>query len=214
MPDSQPRILLADDHSVIRTGLKYLLARNFPMPEVQEVESCGDLMETLGEKDFSHLILDLQLGDCNSLEVLPGILREYPRMYVLIYTMSSEEIFGRRLIQMGAHGFLSKEAEEKTVVKALRRFLIQGSYLGEHLSAQLNDEQEFPEPSNNPFDQLSDREMTVLLYLLKGHRVKEISNKLDLGISTIATYKVRLFEKLGVNNLADMHRLADIYHIG
>ncbi len=214
MPDSQPRILLADDHSVIRTGLKYLLARYFPMPEVQEVESCFDLMETLEEKDFSHLILDLQLGDCNSLEILPDIFRKYPRIYVLIYTMSSEEIFGRRLIQMGAHGFLSKEAEEKTVIKALRRFLIQGSYLGENLSAQLNDEQEFPEPSNNPFDQLSDREMTVLIYLLKGHRVKEISNKLDLGISTIATYKVRLFEKLGVNNLADMHRLADIYHIG
>jgi len=208
------RILLADDHSVIRTGLKYLLARHFPMPKVWEAESCSNLLERLGEQKFTHLILDLQLGDCNSLEILPEILGKHPQMQVLIYTMSPEDIFGRRLILLGVHGFLSKEAEEKTVINALRRFLIQGSYLSENLNTQLKAEQEYTERSNNPFDQLSDREMTVLLYLLKGHRVKEISNKLDLSTSTIATYKVRLFEKLGVSNLADMQRLADIYHIG
>jgi DNA-binding NarL/FixJ family response regulator len=214
MPDPKCRMLIADDHSVIRTGLRYLLEQNVKNLPIAEADSCQGLLRALKDSFFTHLILDLQLGDCNSLEIIPGILRSNPGLRVLVYTMSSEEVFAQRLLNMGVHGFLSKEADEETVSKALDHFLLRGSYLGDSLRQELLLREKQPPASANPFDELSDREMTVLLYLLQGLRVKEISARLDLKMSTIATYKVRIFEKLGVNNLADMQRLADLYHVG
>jgi len=213
MPDSNIRILIADDHAVIRTGLKYLLTRQFGRVETAEADACASLLEALEGEAFTHLILDLQLGDCNSLEVIPDILARYPDLWVLVYTMSPEAVYGKRLVQMGVAGFLSKQEDEQTVLQALHLFLLRRPYLSEDLKLSLLPEGESAVSTTNPFDQLSDREMAVLHYLLQGLRVKEISNKLDLKMSTIATYKVRIFEKLGVDNQADMQRLAETYHI-
>lgn len=213
MPDSNIRILIADDHAVIRTGLKYLLTRQFGRVETAEADACASLLEALEGGAFTHLILDLQLGDRNSLEVIPDILERYPDLWVLVYTMSPEAVYGKRLVQMGVGGFLSKQEDEQTVLKALHLFLLRRPYLSEDLKLSLLPEGQGAAAAANPFDQLSDREMTVLHYLLQGLRVKEISNKLDLRMSTVATYKVRIFEKLGVDNQADMQRLAETYHI-
>lgn len=214
MSNSGIRILIADDHSVIRAGLRYLLTRNFQKLQIAEADACGTMMADLADVPFTHLILDLQLGDCNSIDVIPEIVSQYPELRVLVYTMSPEAIYGKRLVQMGVSGFLSKEEDEQRVVEALDSFLLKGTYLSENLKLSLLPEKGRSGPSANPFEELSDREMSVLLYLLQGLRVKEISNKLGLKISTVATYKVRIFEKLGVDNRADMQRLADIYHIG
>jgi DNA-binding NarL/FixJ family response regulator len=156
----------------------------------------------------------MQLGDCNSMDLIPQILEQYPELHILIYTMSPETIYGKRLIQMGVLGFLSKQEEEETLIRALTNFLKGQPYLSEELKKTLEQDHGRTGPSANPFDQLSEREMMVLRHLLQGMRVKEISNRLDLKMSTVATYKVRIFEKLNVNNLADMHRLADVYHLG
>ena len=211
---SSPRILIADDHAVIRTGLKYLLARHFNDVETGEADACSTLTASLSHEDYTHLILDMQLGDCNSMDLIPQIIEQHPDLMILIYTMSPEAIYGKRLIQMGVLGFLSKQEEEETLIKALTQFLKGQPYLSEELKKTLELEQGRPSSSANPFDQLSEREMMVLHLLLQGLRVKEISNRLDLKMSTVATYKVRIFEKLNVNNLADMHRLADVYHLG
>lgn len=121
---------------------------------------------------------------------------------------------GNDWFKWGVMGFLSKEEEEETLVQALTLFLHGQPYLSEELTQSLGAEQKRNSASTNPFDDLSDRELMVLRFLLQGHRVKEISNRLDLKMSTVATYKVRIFEKLNVNNLADMQRLADVYHLG
>ena len=211
MPKTKYRILIADDHSVIRTGLRYLLDRILPKLAIEEADSCHGLHTVLATQSFTHLILDLQLGDCNSMEVIPTIVEQFPDLRILVYTMASEAAFAQRLVQIGVHGFLSKEADEEIARKALDAFLFRGAYLSDELKLLTR---ENPDKPANPFDELSDREMTVLIYLLQGLRVKEISAKLDLRMSTIATYKVRIFEKLGVNNLADMQRLAELYHLG
>ena len=211
---SSPRILIADDHAVIRTGMKYLLARHFNDVAVGEADACSTLMTEVNKGSYTHIILDMQLGDCNSMDLIPQILEQNPDLSVLIYTMSPEAIYGKRLIQMGVSGFLSKQEEEETLIRALTLFLQGQSYVSEELRKSLEDEHSRNGSSTNPFDDLSEREMMVLRYLLQGLRVKEISNRLDLKMSTVATYKVRIFEKLNVNNLADMHRLADVYHLG
>lgn len=211
---ANPHILIADDHAVIRTGMKYLLARHFHDVETSEADACSTLTTTLRKGNYSHLILDMQLGDCNSMELIPQILEQYPQLHILVYTMSPEPIYGKRLIQMGVLGFLSKQEQEETLIKALKLFLQGHPYLSEELKKIMEQDQGRTAASTSPFDQLSEREMMVLRLLLQGLRVKEISNHLDLKMSTVATYKVRIFEKLNINNLADMHRLADVYHLG
>jgi two-component system invasion response regulator UvrY len=211
---SSARILIADDHAVIRTGMKYLLARHFKDVETGEADACSTLMDSLEKERYTHLILDMQLGDCNSLERIPDILSRFPDVRIMVYTMSPEAIYGKRLLQMGVLSFLSKEEEEATLITALTLFLDGRPFISESLSTALDQDQGRPKASVNPFDDLSEREMAVLRYLLEGLRVKEIANRLDLKMSTVATYKVRIFEKLNVNNVADMHRLADVYHLG
>ena len=213
-PLANPHILIADDHAVIRTGMKYLLARYFIDVETSEADACSTLVTALSTNSYSHLILDMQLGDCNSMELVPQILDQNPDLQILIYTMSPEAIYGKRLIQMGVLGFLSKQEQEETLIKALKLFIKGQPYLSEELKKSLEQDQRRTSLSSSPFDQLSEREMMVLRLLLEGLRVKEISSRLDLKMSTVATYKVRIFEKLNVNNLADMHRLADVYHLG
>lgn len=209
-----PRILIADDHAVIRTGMKYLLARHFNDAVTGEADACSTLIKVLQDGGYTHLILDMQLGDCNSMDLIPRILEQNPDLHILVYTMSPEAIYGKRLLQMGARGFISKQEEEETLIKALDMFLGGETYISEELKQSFEQDHGRTTPSANPFEELSERELMVLRYLLQGLRVKEISNKLDLKMSTVATYKVRIFEKLGVNNLADMQRLADVYHLG
>lgn len=209
-----PLILIADDHAVIRTGLKYLLARYFKDVITGEADACSTLISCLEKESYTHLILDMQLGDCNSLERIPEILSTYPNLLVMVYTMSPEAIYGKRVLQMGVLSFLSKEEEEQTLITALRLFLEGRPYISEALKSTMEQEHGRIGQSANPFDELSEREMAVLRFLLQGLRVKEIANRLDLKMSTVATYKVRIFEKLNVNNVADMQRLADVYHLG
>lgn len=210
---AQTRILLADDHAVIRTGLRYLLSRQFQAMDIVDAMAGADLVQKLETGGFTHLILDLQLGDCNSLDLIPGLRQQFPGLAIMAYTMSPEAIYGKRLLQLGVLSFLSKQADEETVLRALELFLSNRPYMSEELRLALRQEQGKGQSSPNPFDHLSEREMEVMRHLLQGLRVKEISNRMDLRMSTVATYKVRIFEKLGVDNLADLHRLADAYKL-
>jgi len=93
-----PRILIADDHAVIRTGMKYRLVRHFKDVITGEADACSTLTASLEKETYTHMILDMQLGDCNSFERLPDILAQYPAMLVIVYTMSPEAIYGKRLL--------------------------------------------------------------------------------------------------------------------
>lgn len=203
------RILLADDHAVIRTGIRYLLARHFDVHEVGEADSCASLLSALGAAPCTHVVLDLQMGDCNSMDMIEQLMEHFPHVSVLVYKMSPEAIFGKRVMQMGVNGFLSKQADEEEVIRALQHFLEGRQYVSEELKHVLMKDSGRPE---NPFADLSERETSVLRFLLQGHRVKEISNQLDLKMSTVATYKVRIFEKLNVDNVMDLQRLANVYN--
>ncbi len=207
---SDIRLLIADDHAVIRTGLKYLLSGHFKRIHVDEASDCADLRHRLVTYGYTHLILDLQLGDCNSIDLIPAVRIEHPDLVIMVYTMSPESIYGRRLIQSGVLSFLSKQANEETVIRALELFMERRPYMSEDLRQAMRTSNA---SGTNPFDDLSEREMEVMRHLLQGRRVKEISNRMDLRMSTVATYKVRIFEKLGIDNLSDLHRLADAFKL-
>jgi DNA-binding NarL/FixJ family response regulator len=206
-----PIVLIADDHVIIRRGLIFLIESNFGKLKIEETDSVKGLLELIGQKPFTHLILDMQLVDANIMEVFPQLRKDYPSAQMLIYTMSPEEIFGKRLLNLGADGFLSKQSHEKEILKALSLFFNNQRYISSNLqkSALLASQ---TEQEKNPFLNLSDRETIVLNYLLKGEGVKEIAARLNVKVNTVATFKARLFDKLGVSNLMDMRNMASLYN--
>lgn len=203
------KILIADDHVIIRRGLSFLFETYLGQFEIIETDSTSEILPLLEKHAFSHLILDMQLQDGNVMEIFSEIRSNYPDIKILIFTMSPEEILGRRMIQLGANGFLSKLSPEEEVISALRQF-IEGK---DYLSRELQDSMSSAKQSNKSlFELLSTRETEVLIRLLKGQGVKEIAEELDIKPNTAATFKARLFDKLGVSNLIDLKNMANLYN--
>ena len=122
--------------------------------------------------------------------------------------MSSKEVFGKRMIELGADGFLSKESSETDVISGLDLF-----FKGKKIFLSIVKTNTLSGKSSNPLTLLSDRELTVFTYLIKGMGVKEISNKLNLKPTTVATFKARIFDKLGVSNVIDLQQIAEFHNI-
>ena len=206
---NKKKILLADDHVIIRRGLKVLLDNYFGQSDWIETESAKNILELIEQNELTHLILDMQLQDANLLEVISFIKALRPDLPIFIYTMSAEEIFGPRMINLGVNGYLSKNCGEGEIIKAFHTFFSGKNYFSESL-LELVSKKTYN--SQNPLNSLSEREISVLTYLLKGNSVKEITEILDLKTSTVATYKGRIFDKLGVNNIIDLRNITDIYN--
>lgn len=207
------KILIADDHAVIRTGLKFLIQTNFDNIQLGEADSCRNVIEKLHAGSYTHLIADLQLGDANFVEYYAQINQSFPELYTLIYSMSPEQIFAKRLTAQGALGFLSKQSSEDEIIRALSLFFKGKPYISKELQAEEKYNFNQKEKTANPFDELSERELAVAYYIVNGSRVKEIATKLNLGITTVATYKARVFEKLGINNNMDLKELANLHQM-
>lgn len=200
----QPVILLADDHSMIRKGLKSSFQFDLGYTNVTEVNSCNELMSQLKKKPYTHLILDINLSDGSSLEILPNIRRLYPQLQIAVLTMQPAAVFRNVLKQYGVFHFLHKTAPEEDTTRMLSQFL-----QNQQPVRQAGES----EGSSNPFLGLSSRELEVLHYLLKGSGTNEIGEKLNLKQNTISTFKTRIFEKTGARNLQELAELANVYKI-
>lgn len=206
MSYSNISLLIADDHVIIRRGLKFLLETHFGKIKITETDSTKGILSALKHTAFTHLILDMQLTDGNILEIFGQVHEKYPSLPVLIYSMSPEEIFGKRMLQLGASGYVNKQCSEDEVIRAMEIFFSGRKYMSQITS-------ENKKKKENPFENLSEREMEVLLMLLKGKGVKEIASRLDLKSNTVATFKARIFDKIGVNNIIDLQNSARLYNL-
>ena len=204
------KLLIADDHPIILKGLKYIILQYFPDYQFEEVSSVYELNKILGENTFTHLILDLNLNDGTALDVLPDISNSYPDLHILIYSMASEDIYARNLLNFRISGFLSKNSSEAEILNALRVFFEGGYYVSRSLKTKM---QGLQKPDTNIFSTLSTSELKVLSNMLKGYRSKEIASIMNVKPQTVTTYKSRIFEKLGTNNILDIQRLADLYNV-
>jgi len=154
--DTIKKIIIADDHSIVSRGLNYLISLNFDNKTITEVSSLSDLMKALQAEEFTHLILDLNFDDGNSIEKIPEITSKYPGLLILIYSMASEEVFGKKLMQYNISGFLSKKSNETEIVRALQVFLEGGIFLSKKLRASLENKNP-DQAEQNVFQQLSIR---------------------------------------------------------
>jgi two-component system, NarL family, invasion response regulator UvrY len=197
----------------MRRGIAYFLRAELPNVLISEVQSCAQLQARLAEAPFDLLVLDVVLPDGNTIDVLPELVARYPVMPVLMYSMSAESIYADRAFALGAMAYVSKMEAEEELVKAAKTLLRGSPYRtgSQELRAL---EKTGRQASSEPFQRLSDRELTVMDHLLRGRTVGEIATALKVTSSTAATYKARLFNKLGVANLMELQRKAATHGYG
>ena len=195
----QKKILIADDHPMIRKGLCALLEHYFKNIEIVQACSCNEIMRKLSQSAYSYLILDIILSDGTILEILPNIVSLYPGSRILIFSMQPAGIYQRALSQYGIQHYVSKTLPEDSIVSLLGRFLNNERPARRQPPAQALD---------NPLSMLTARELEILHYLLKGMGSNEIANILNIKYNTVSTVRTHIFEKSRTNNITELFDLA------
>jgi two-component system, NarL family, invasion response regulator UvrY len=206
------RFLLVDDHVVVRSGVKILLAHLYNGAEIHEAMNGETAIEKLKETSFDLIMLDIQMPNTDTLSLMEYIQVNYPAAKVLMFSMSAETIYAERFMKAGACGFISKEAPMDEITKAISLILSGKKYISEALAAKIAEDNYAGKPGN-PFNGLSPREFEIVSLLLEGKTVTDITQILNIQTSTVGTHKARLFEKLGVENILQLKELATTYNL-
>lgn len=208
------RVVIADDHRILREGLKQLLQS---APDLTVVGEAGDGHEALARvrgTDFDVLLLDMSMPGKNGMELIRQVKAERPKLRVLVLSMHEEHQYAVRSIRAGASGYLTKESAALELVAAIRKVAGGGAYISAEVAEQLA-LASMPRAEGPPHTLLSDREYQVFRRLVAGAAVTQIAGDLNLSVKTVSTHKARLMEKLGVGNQAELihyalkHRLSD-----
>ena len=208
------RIVIADDHTIVREGLKQLLAVDPALAVVGEARDGHEVMQRVRELDFDILMLDLSMPGRSGIELIRQAKAEKPKLRILVLSMHEEHQYAVRAIRAGAAGYLTKESASKELINALHRIAAGGAYItpevGELLALG-----ERPASDQPPHATLSDREFQVLRMLAAGGSVSDIAARINLSVKTVSTHKARLMQKLGVGTTTELlryalqHRLTD-----
>lgn len=206
------KFLLVDDHEVVRSGIKTVLTDIYNPCEIHEAINGDTAVAKLKEHTFDLILLDIQMPQTGTFGLMEYIHITYPDAKVLVFSMSAENVYAKRFMKAGAHGFISKEAPLDEIIRAFNIILNGKKYISESLAERLA-EDSFSGKMGNPFNELSPREFEIVFLLLEGKTVTEISQTLNIQVSTVGTHKARLFEKLGVDNLLKLKELATSYNL-
>ena len=201
------RILIVDDHPVVRNGLKELLVREL---EGVTCGEAGDGTQALAEvqsQRWELVILDITMPGQSGLTTLGELKRMQPKLPVLILSVHSEDQYGKRVLKAGASGYMNKESAPEDLIKAVRKLLTGGRYVSSALAEKLA--QSLGEDSARPHHEtLSDREFEVLRRIASGRTVSQIADELHLSGTTVSTYRTRILEKLNMTTTAELMRYA------
>jgi len=196
-------VLIADDHSIVREGVKSILANVPDVIVAAEARNGREALEKAGNETVDLVILDISMPDRSGLEVLKQLKIEHPNLPVLILSMHPEEQYGLRVLKAGADGYLNKDAVPEELLLAIRK-LIQGrKYISPTLSERLARNLSRT-GARLAHQALSDREYEVLCGIGKGKTISEIAAELNLSVSTVSTYRIRILEKLNLRTNADL----------
>ena len=198
-------ILIVDDHSVVRNGIRQFLADTDDLKVTAEAGNGQDGLALALREDFDVVVLDVTLPDINGLEVLKRIRRKKPDQPVLIFSMLSEEDFAIPALIGGASGYLSKDSSPEDILTAIRTVASGARYVSPFLAEKLLSGN-ISAGQQLPHDALSWREMEVMLLLSKGVSLTNIGKQLHLSVKTISTYRARILEKIGVESNAELTR--------
>lgn len=199
----QTRILLVDDHPIVRRGVRDILVEAYPGAEVREVGSGGEALADTAAGRWDVIILDLTLPDGSGLDVLKEIRRVQSRLPVLILSMHAAEHFARRAIAAGASGYLTKDTADAELVTAVSRLLRGGKYFGPDVLERVA-LATHPDRAGRLHDRLSDREYQVMRMIGEGRTVSQIAETLGLSVKTVSTYRGRVLEKMEMRTNAEL----------
>ena len=201
------KILAADDHEIVRKGLKQILAENQELEVAGEASTARELFAKLESKAWDLLMLDISLPDESGVEVLGRVRALYPDMPVLILSVHDDVQYAVRTLQQGAAGYLTKESATEELLVALEKVVNGGRYVSHALAEKLL--LNFSSQHDKPHHQyLSKREVQVLSLIASGKSVKEVGHELDLSVKTISTHRVRILKKMGMKHNAELIRYA------
>jgi DNA-binding NarL/FixJ family response regulator len=201
------RILIADDHSLIREGLKKILLESLPFAEVIDVSDSAELLKLAMNEQWDIIISDISMPGQSGIEVLKQIKVHVPNTPILMLSMHAPEQYAVRAIKAGASGYLTKESAPYELVTAVQQILLGKKYITNRVAEVLAGSLE--SYSNKlPHEQLSDREFEVLRMIVEGKSISEIGDILSLNVNTISTYRSRIMEKMNIRNNADLVKYA------
>ncbi|MCC6864550.1 MAG: response regulator transcription factor [Ignavibacteria bacterium] len=201
------KILIADDHSVVRRGIKQILSEEPEMQIVGEASNSEELIEKLNAEEWDLLILDITMPGKSGLDVLIEIKQKMPELKILILSMHPEEEIAMRALKSGANGYLNKESAPSELIKAIKKVIAGGKYISSNLAELLimniNNE------SNKAIHELlSEREFQVFCLLASGNSLTEIAEKFNLSIKTISTYRTRIMVKMNLKSNVELTHYA------
>lgn len=201
------RILIADDHAIIRKGLKLILLQEYPTAIIEEVSDAESAIKETIANDWDVIICDLSMPGKSGLEVVQHVKDNCPHIPVLILSIHPEEQYAIRAIKAGAAGYLSKDAATQELTKAVQRVLQGRKYVSSVISEKLllsldtmNDKL--------AHELLSEREFNVFKLIANGSSVTHVANKLSIGITTVSTHRARILSKMNMKTNADLTRYA------
>lgn len=201
------RVVLADDHRMVRAGLKEILADTGDIEVVAEATNGHEVMARVREVPFDILVLDMTMPGRSGIELIRQVKGEKPALRILVLSMHSEEQYAVRALKAGASGYLTKESAADELVAAIRRIAGGGAYVtpetAQRLALALDPGREGP-----PHTTLSDREMQVFVMIAAGKTISEVAGALSLSVKTVSTHKTRIMQKLDVSNQSELIRYA------
>jgi two-component system, NarL family, invasion response regulator UvrY len=196
------KILIADDHTIVREGLKQILAETPDMVVAGEATNGHEVLERVRAEDWDLVLLDLAMPGKDGLDTLKELKLEKPNLPVLVLSIYPEEQYAVRLLRAGAAGYLTKESAPDELIAAIRKVSQKGKYvsqaLGEQLANYVTEDRDQPR-----HETLSDREYKVMLMISSGKTVSEIADDMFLSVKTISTYRARALKKMGLKNNAE-----------
>ena len=201
------KILVADDHEIVREGLKQIVADTSDIVVANEASTGQEVLHKISKSDYDVVLLDITMPGRSGLDILKELKSQKPEVHVLVLSMHPEDQYAIRVLKAGASGYLTKQSASEELITAIRKVAAGGkyvsSYLGEKLASDLTTSNKKPKHQT-----LSDREYQVMCMIASGKTTKEISEELFLSVKTVHTYRFRIFEKMKMKSNAALTHYA------
>ena len=201
------RILIADDHTVVRKGLKQILLEEFPTAHIEDVPDAEEMIKKIVSAKWDVVVSDMSMPGRSGLDALQQIKQIHPELPVLILSIHPEEHYALRVLKAGASGYLSKGSASEELVKAVQTVLLGKKYISASVAEKLASSFS-SDAAKQAHELLSDREFDVMKLLAAGKSVSEIADILSLSVTTISTYRARIMTKMNLKTNSDLTKYA------
>ncbi|GHT90841.1 DNA-binding response regulator [Betaproteobacteria bacterium] len=198
------RTLIADDHGILRAGLKHILHETDDIVVEGEASDGGETLAQVRSGHWDALVLDLSMPGRSGIELIKQIKAEYPRLAILVLSMYKEDIYAVRALKAGASGYLCKDNAEAQLVDAIRRVAGGQLFISPSVAERFTRDTLNGTIDESPHTHLSDREYQIFLLLVKGHSVTHIARQLNLSVKTVSTHRTSILGKMGMTSTAEL----------